>query len=58
MPKKDWHLKLTSLANSFAAIGLDLEKDNQLSQDGIAVFDFNEQGLVTEFSEWWHTHRA
>lgn len=57
MPKKDWHPKLTSLANSFVAIGLDPEKDNQLSQDGIAVLDFDEQGLVTEFSEWWHTHR-
>lgn len=57
MPKKDWHPKLISLANSFAAIGLDPEKDNQLSQDGIAVLDFNNQGLVTEFGEWWHTHR-
>jgi len=56
MPKEGIGLKAASVAsNSILASNWTQtrRKDNQLSQDGIAVLDFDEQGLITEFD--WHT---
>ncbi|GAB1545394.1 hypothetical protein NUACC21_80700 [Scytonema sp. NUACC21] len=58
MPQKDWPSNLSKLAESYQAIGIDVEKGNFLSQDGILIAEFNEDGLVTKLDEWWFTQKS
>jgi hypothetical protein len=58
MPKKDWPSNLVSLAESYQAIGIDPEAGNRLSQDGILIAEFNDDGLVTDLREWWFTQKS
>lgn len=49
-----WHV----IFNSTARSGSDVNLGGAVEIDGIFKFRLNDEGLCTQFREWWHVRRA